>query len=118
MRLDKPYTVFKKEGRGNFLLLILLLVGLFSLKFFLKPQASFEGMLPAPTTPTSTILLGQKIPINIASKELLEVLPGVGEKTAEKIIAYRPYKKTEDLLKVPGLGKNKLKQIQPYLRVD
>ncbi|MDO8643858.1 MAG: helix-hairpin-helix domain-containing protein [bacterium] len=39
----------------------------------------------------------------------------MGEKTAEKIVAYRPYKKTEDLLKVPGLGKKKLGKLLPYI---
>ena len=50
--------------------------------------------------------------INTASVEQLCALKGVGPKLAEKIIAVRvasgPFKKPEDLEKVPGIGKKKL----------
>lgn len=50
--------------------------------------------------------------INTASAEQLCALKGVGPKLAEKIIAVReasgPFKKPEDLEKVPGIGKKKL----------
>ncbi len=52
--------------------------------------------------------MSQKININNASKEELIKLPGVGGATADKIIANRPYKSADDLLKVQGIGEAKL----------
>lgn len=55
------------------------------------------------------------IPINKASADDLCALNGVGPKLAEKIIAFReahgPFKKPEDLQKVPGIGKKKSEKL-------
>lgn len=58
--------------------------------------------------------------INTASKEELISLPGIGDKTAEKIINYRqqsPFSKKEDLLNVPGIGENKYKEIEDKITI-
>ena len=52
--------------------------------------------------------------INTASASELEALPGVGAKTAARIVEYRqkngPFKKVEELMNVRGIGeKNFLK---------
>src|SRR4051794_23864819 len=52
--------------------------------------------------------------LNAATATELEALPGVGPKTAARIIEYRqkngPFKKIEELMNVPGVGeKNFLK---------
>ena len=47
-------------------------------------------------------------------------LPGVGEKTADKIIAYReaqPFEKVDDLLKVSGFGKKKMEALKGWIAV-
>ncbi|HPW94200.1 MAG TPA: helix-hairpin-helix domain-containing protein [Fibrobacteraceae bacterium] len=55
------------------------------------------------------------ISINKATLEELCALKGVGPKLAEKMIAYRDsvggFKTASDLLKVPGIGKKKSKNI-------
>ncbi len=55
------------------------------------------------------------ININKASKKELTNLPGVGEKKAEAIIAYRKkngdFKKLEDLMKVKGIGPKVYKKL-------
>jgi comEA protein len=60
-----------------------------------------------------------RIAINTANKNELMKLPGIGETTAERIIAFRqengPFKNNTELLKVKGIGKKKLEQIKPYL---
>ena len=38
----------------------------------------------------------------------LRALPGVGKKTAKAIVAMRPFRSSDDLFKVQGLGKNTL----------
>ena len=57
-----------------------------------------------------------KIDINTATKEELAALPGIGEKTAEAIIAGRPFAGSFDLLRVTGVTPATLKQIYPYIR--
>ncbi len=69
----------------------------------------------------STNLKSQSyIDLNLAEKEELMTLPGVGEKTADKIIAYReaqPFEKVEDLLKVSGFGKKKMEALKGLIAV-
>jgi hypothetical protein len=44
------------------------------------------------------------------SKELGK-LPGIGKKTVRNIIGMRPFRSSDDLFKVRGLGKNTLKKV-------
>lgn len=46
------------------------------------------------------------ININIASKDQLTTLNGIGESTAQKIIDARPYTAPEDILNVSGIGES------------
>lgn len=70
---------------------------------------------------TSANLKSQSyIDLNLADKEELMTLPGVGEKTADKIIAYReaqPFEKVDDLLKVSGFGKKKMEALKGLIAV-
>ncbi len=60
--------------------------------------------------------------LNSISKEILVKLPGIGPKTAEKIIDLRKskngYKKIDELLEVKGIGLVKLKAIKKYLYIE
>ena len=57
------------------------------------------------------------IDINSADAALLTSLPGVGEKTAERIIESRPYRSIEDLLNVEGIGEKTLNGMRDRIRV-
>jgi hypothetical protein len=57
-----------------------------------------------------------KVDINTASQADLEKLPGVGEATAKKIIAGRPYQSVADLSKA-GVNKTTLEKITPLVAV-
>jgi len=59
--------------------------------------------------------------INTASAAELESLPGVGAKTAARIVEYRqkngPFKKIEDLMNVRGIGEKNFLKLKPQLTV-
>lgn len=63
-----------------------------------------------------------KVKLNSASVSELILLPGIGEKTAEKIIEYRKshgkFKLPTDLLNVSGIGEKKLEKIKSYLIIE
>jgi len=64
----------------------------------------------------------QKIDINRAEPWLLEVLPGIGEVLAQRIVDYRsgngPFKRIEDLLQVSGIGEGTFEKIKDYITVS
>lgn len=55
------------------------------------------------------------VSLNNASSDQLQTLSGVGVKTAELIIAGRPYLKIEDLTNVKGIGAATLEKLEPYI---
>jgi competence protein ComEA len=55
--------------------------------------------------------------INSASEKDLDTLPGVGEVTAQKIIAARPYQQKEDLLNKKIVGKSTFEKIKDLISV-
>jgi len=60
------------------------------------------------------------VDINTASIEELATLPGIGQKTAEKIVTYRKahaFKTTADLMEVKGIGTKKYEKIKADLSV-
>ena len=63
-----------------------------------------------------------RVCLNAAAKEELLALPGVGEKTAERILAYRDtygkFVTVEQLLDVEGIGEGLLEQLRPYVYVE
>lgn len=61
-----------------------------------------------------------KININTAEKDELMEIPGVGDKTADKIIAYRKNKQfasIEEIMEVNGIGEGKFADMKDYIIV-
>jgi len=60
--------------------------------------------------------------INSADSSQLSLLPRVGPKAAERIIAYRtehgPFKKTSDLMQVKGIGAKTYERLAQYVSVE
>jgi competence protein ComEA len=71
-----------------------------------------EKTAPAASAPAGA----SKVDLNNASQKELEALPGVGEATAKKIIAGRPYSSVDDLAKA-GVSKSTIGKIQPLVVV-
>lgn len=67
------------------------------------------------------LLEGERININTAPAADLERLPGIGEKRAADIVAYReghgPFRIPEDLTDVPGIGEQTLQGLLTYITV-
>ena len=58
--------------------------------------------------------------LNTASIEQLDTLPGVGEVTASRIVAYRsahPFTSVDELLEVPGIGQRRFDQLKDLVTV-
>jgi endonuclease/exonuclease/phosphatase family metal-dependent hydrolase len=55
--------------------------------------------------------------LNSATREELMSISGIGTVLSARIIAGRPYKTMDDLLKVKGIGYKRLKSLRPYLKI-
>ena len=61
------------------------------------------------------------INLNLATVDQLETLPGIGRKTAERIIEHRTkngaFKKIEELMNVKGIGEKSFLKLKPMIVV-
>ena len=86
-----------------------------------SPQAETDGTTGIGNVEVAGEPTGGKVNINSASAEELESLPGIGEATAQKIIASReaegPFATSEDLKRVSGIGDKKYEAISELVCV-
>jgi competence protein ComEA len=78
------------------------------------PQPLSPGATSAPGAPAGLLDL------NTATVEQLDTLPGVGEVTAGRIVAYRsahPFTTVDELLEVPGIGQRRFDQLKDLVTV-
>lgn len=68
-----------------------------------------------PLTPIQTTT--GKININTATIAQLDTLPGIGPKTAQRILEQRPYSSLNDLDRVPGIGPKTLQRLAPKIEL-
>ena len=61
------------------------------------------------------------INLNTATVDQLETLPGIGRKTAERILEYRTksggFKRIEELMNVKGIGEKSFLKLKPLIAV-
>ena len=71
---------------------------------------------------SSPALPGSRLNLNSADYDDLILLPGIGEKTAEAILALRDqlgyFRYPEDLLLVHGIGSSKLEALYDYVYTE
>lgn len=71
--------------------------------------------------PSAKKELSGVVNINTATVAQLDLLPGIGEKAAKRIVEHRakaPFAKVEDLRKVKGIGAKKLEKLRPFVAVS
>jgi competence protein ComEA len=71
--------------------------------------------------PSASTASKPAINLNAATVDQLEELPGIGRKTAERIIEYRTksggFKRIEDLMNVKGIGEKSFLKLKPLVSV-
>jgi competence protein ComEA len=86
--------------------------------------APTQSGAPAASTapPASGTTPDGKVILNTANIAELDTLPGVGKKTAERIVELRTrlgrFKKTSDLLRIKGIGPRSLQKLAPFIVLD
>ena len=69
-----------------------------------------------------TVLVEKSVNINTATEDELCTLPGVGEKTAQRIIAYREanggFYDIQELMEVSGIGEKTFARLEPYITIE
>lgn len=71
---------------------------------------------------STRLALDMPIDLNRAFPEDLILVPGIGEKTAQKIIEERgkrgKFRKLDELMKIKGIKQRRLEKLRPYLFVE
>lgn len=132
--MTKDYKTVKLSPLGLLTLVLTAAFLAFLLGWFLRGNGGGEAVrvrtenmtagVETPALPTSTPESGDgtgRIDINTADASTLQTLPGIGEKRAADIIAYReehgPFRIVEQLTDVPGIGEGTLAGLIDYVTV-
>lgn len=100
-----------------------LLIGIFLGRNTNQSYIPVQDAINAYTQPTinGTIAYDGRIDLNDATIQQLQLLPGIGETLAQRIIDYRTengdFKSIEDLMNVKGIAEKKFEQLKPYVKI-
>ena len=93
--------------------------GVLAISAFLMTVSAVAAQTPAP--PAAAAAQKATINLNTATLDQLETLPGIGRKTAERILEQRQksggFKKIEELMNVKGIGEKSFLKIKPMVFV-
>ena len=104
--------MMKNMLRSAFLLALVAVLGFGS---------ATTGSAQQAAAPTGQTAAQDVVDLNSATAVQLETLPGVGPRTAERIIEYRrdngSFEKIEDLMNVRGIGERSFLRLRPLVTV-
>ena len=126
-------VIFKKISPLEGIVLILTLLFVLGTLLWFRVSRPAEGLTFVETGETGRtvsapdqssapgMLEGEVLDLNTASQADLTRLPGIGEKKAAAILAWReehgPFQVVEDVMSVDGIGEKILADIRPYVTV-
>lgn len=91
-----------------------------TVSYVLKQAAWLEETVPVVSDPVTKTLI-QSLDINAATAKELEILPGIGAKTAEQIAAFRDsagaFAFLDDLRSIQGISRRTLENIAPFVNL-
>lgn len=112
-RDKKEKEVFKKFEKNN--------IDSIFVEIFSKEKLDTLDVLHSSTS-KKKVLAKKSINLNNATVEELKMLPGIGEKTALRIIEYKnkygKFNKIEDLMKIPRIGQKTFDNIKEYITIE
>lgn len=87
----------------------------------LRSESAAEGAASGEERCPDSLMEGEVIDLNSADVYELQRLPGVGEKRAQAIVAYREehglFRSVEELIEVSGIGEGVLEGLKEYVSV-
>jgi len=100
---------------------VLSIVMVAALLAFIPPLVAAQEKPAGRTAPAATAVAKAVLNINTATAAEFEGLPGIGARTAARILEYRqkngPFKKIEELMNVRGVGEKSFLKLKPQLTV-
>lgn len=103
------------------MLRIVLSLVVVSVLFAAQTTTTVEAQTKTPARAAAKATTTGVVNINTASATEIATLPGIGAKTAARIIEYRqkngPFKKVEELMNVRGIGEKNFLKLKPQLAV-
>jgi competence ComEA-like helix-hairpin-helix protein len=105
------------HGRLRLALWLSIAIGMAAATLGARPASAAQTILVACAAPQ----LEGTLNLNTASVDELDLLPGVGPATADKIVRYRekhPFRSVRQLMRVDGIGPKSFDRLKPYLTVE